>query len=125
MTRTLATLREGGTVRAPSDTTVTPTFVPDLAHAVLDLLIDEAGGIWHITNGDAVTWFELARRAAERCNVGANGVLPCAFDDLGLPAVRPLSTPLASAHGQQLPPLDDALERYAMGTSAPADEVAA
>ena len=33
-----------------------PTYVPDLVHAALDLLIDNACGIWHLSNGDAVTW---------------------------------------------------------------------
>jgi dTDP-4-dehydrorhamnose reductase len=51
---------------AASDMTVSPTYVPDLVHACLDLLIDGEAGIWHLTNGAAMSWADLARRAAPR-----------------------------------------------------------
>ena len=35
--------------RAAGDLTVSPTYVPDLVHACLDLLIDGEAGIWHLS----------------------------------------------------------------------------
>src|SRR5205085_8825757 len=39
---------------------VSPTFVPDLCHAALDLLIDGETGLWHLANQGAVSWVALA-----------------------------------------------------------------
>ena len=62
--------------------------MPDLVHAVLDLLIDGERGIWHLANAGAVTWAELARLAR-----GAAGVrrrtLAARPRRLGLAATRP------------------------------------
>jgi dTDP-4-dehydrorhamnose reductase len=38
---------------------VSPTFIPDLVHALLDLLIDRADGVWHLTNVGEVDAREL------------------------------------------------------------------
>ncbi|MBW6531104.1 family 1 glycosylhydrolase [Sphingomonas sp. RRHST34] len=39
--------------RPPSPRAATPTYVPDLIRAALDLLIDRANGEWHLRHGDA------------------------------------------------------------------------
>jgi hypothetical protein len=57
-----AGLRPRGT--AYDDQRVSPTYVPDLLHAPLDLLVDGEGGIFHLANAGEVSWAELARRAA-------------------------------------------------------------
>lgn len=112
VTCALAALRRGRPFHARSDQTVSPTYVPDLVHATLDLLIDGADGVWHLANRGAVTWLELAERAAmlaglERGLLGEWGV-----DDDPLPAPRPRYSVLGSARGALLPTLDEALERY-------------
>ena len=38
------------------DVVISPTYVPDLTHAALDLLIDGEGGLWHLANQGAVSW---------------------------------------------------------------------
>ena len=43
---------------------VSPTYVPDLVHEVLNLLIDGAAGLWHLANPGALSWDDLALRAA-------------------------------------------------------------
>ncbi len=112
VTLALRALREGRSFAAADDATVSPTYVPDLVHASLDLLIDGERGVWHLANGGAVTWAELARRAADAAGVDASGIEPVATADLHLPAPRPLYTALASERGWPLPSLDDALARY-------------
>jgi dTDP-4-dehydrorhamnose reductase len=64
VTRAMRLLQLGQSCIAAEDAVVSPTYVPDLANASLDLLIDEGSGIWHLTNGGAITWAELARMVA-------------------------------------------------------------
>ena len=97
---------------APHDEIVSPTFVPDLVSASLDLLIDGERGIWHLANQGATSWADLARVAAERAGLDASLVIPCAGAALGRPARRPRYSVLGSGRGRLMPPLEDAINRY-------------
>jgi dTDP-4-dehydrorhamnose reductase len=97
---------------AADDLIVTPTYVPDLAHSVLDLVVDGERGIWHLTNGDGVTWAELACAAALRAGLDASLVDGRPHSSLGFRAARPRNAALCSERGRMLPPLDHALARY-------------
>ena len=108
----LRELREGRPFRAADDMVVSPTYVPDLVNACLDLLIDEESGIWHVANNGAVTWAELALRAAELARADASRIEACASGELGLTARRPAFSALGTARTPLLPSLDDALGRY-------------
>jgi dTDP-4-dehydrorhamnose reductase len=112
VTITLRKIAAGFRVVAASDLVMTPTYVPDLVHASLDLLIDGEQGLWHVTNGTAITWFDLARRTAELANLDAGIVEGCPVQALGLTARRPPYSALGSERGLLLPSLDDALARY-------------
>ena len=113
----LRALREGREFLASDDMTVSPTYVPDLVHGCLDLLIDGEAGLWHLANEGAVTWAELARQAAGLARVDASRLRPCSVRQLGLAAPRPSFSALASARSALLPPLEDALRRYVLHTS--------
>jgi dTDP-4-dehydrorhamnose reductase len=91
---------------------VSPTYVPDLVKACLDLLIDRESGIWHLSNGAAMSWAELARRACEAAGIDASGLEERPSHELGMAAPRPLHSALASERGLLLPSFDDALARY-------------
>jgi dTDP-4-dehydrorhamnose reductase len=91
---------------AAEDVRVSPTYLPDLVNAALDLLIDGESGIWHLANQGDVSWAELAELAG--ADVEA---VPAA--ELGWVAPRPPSSVLTSERGVLLPPLEDALARYA------------
>jgi dTDP-4-dehydrorhamnose reductase len=119
VTRTLAQLERGARVPVADDTVVSPTYVPDLAHAVLTLLVDGATGVWHIANAGALTWHELACRAARAARVPAHALVPCATKELGLAARRPSYSALATRRGARLADIDDALERYARAVASP------
>jgi dTDP-4-dehydrorhamnose reductase len=111
VTQTLARLQAGETVRVPDDTFITPTYVPDLVNASLDLLIDGERGIWHLANPGPVTWAEFARRAAARA--GIDGFIEsCSTASFGWPASRPRFSALDSERGQLLGNWEDALDRY-------------
>ncbi|MFN3387832.1 MAG: family 1 glycosylhydrolase [Allosphingosinicella sp.] len=102
----LAALARGERVDADACTQVSPTFVPDLCHAALDLLIDGARGIRHVANQSAMSWYDFARSVAEAAGFDAAPIVP-----LNEGAAR--TTALASAHGTLLRPLDPAIRDYA------------
>jgi dTDP-4-dehydrorhamnose reductase len=110
--RSLRELAEGRTVCAAADTTVSPTYVPDLAHACLDLAIDGESGIWHLANHGATTWAALARAAARLHGYHEDRVIDVPLEALAFRAPRPPFSALGSARGVLLPSLDDALGRY-------------
>ena len=102
----LRALSRGDAFTACEKTRVSPTYVPDLCHATLDLLIDGAEGVWHVANQGEVSWYEFARRVAQAADL-----------DTGL--VRPLDAPvepglnvLASTRGGTLRALDQAIDDY-------------
>ncbi|MCA1613142.1 MAG: sugar nucleotide-binding protein [Acidobacteria bacterium] len=119
VTVALRALAAGERFAAADDATVSPTYVPDLVNATLDLLIDGEGGIWHLANQGALSWAELARRAAELAGLDANLIEARATNSLGLAAARPPYAALASERGTLLPPLDDALARYTRERALP------
>jgi dTDP-4-dehydrorhamnose reductase len=108
----LRTLRNGGPFRAAGDMTVSPTYVPDLVHACLDLLVDGESGIWHLTNEGETTWADLALRAAALARVDASRLEACNDQRSILPAPRPRYSALGSRRAFPMPTLDDALGRY-------------
>jgi dTDP-4-dehydrorhamnose reductase len=112
VTVALRTLSAGHSFVAASDATVSPTYVPDLIHASLDLLIDGERGIWHVANRGAVTWAQLAASVADLAGLDASLVDARPASSLGLAAPRPAYTVLTSRRGLLLPSLEDALARY-------------
>lgn len=108
----LRTLGAGGSFPAAEDAVVSPTYVPDLIHACLDLLLDGEHGIWHLANQGETTWAAFARRAAELADLDPTRVQSKTAKALGLRAPRPRYSPLSSERGALLPTLEDALQRY-------------
>jgi dTDP-4-dehydrorhamnose reductase len=113
LTSTLRQLAMRMTVRAAQDMTISPTYVPDLVNASLDLLLDGATGLWHLANQGATTWAEFARHAASMRGYNAELILPVPASSLGLTAPRPEYSALGTERGSGLmPPLGAAIERY-------------
>lgn len=112
VTITLRELAAGREMHAAHDTVVSPTYVPDLVHAVLDLAIDGEHGLWHLANAGTTTWAELARAAAQLAGHRSDRVIAVAGEALQWSAPRPPYSALVSARGALLPALDDALRRY-------------
>ena len=107
----LGTLASGRPFVA-SDAVVSPTYVPDLVNATLDLLIDRECGLWHLANSGAVTWADLARCAALKAGLDANRIESRPTTALGLAAKRPAYSALSSERGVMLPDLDRAIACY-------------
>ena len=107
----LGDLMEGRSVHAGA-TVVSPTYVPDLVHASLDLLIDGECGLWHIANQGAASWSHLARTAAAMAGLDAAVIVECDASTLGWAAPRPGYSALGSERGVLLPPWEESLGRY-------------
>jgi dTDP-4-dehydrorhamnose reductase len=104
---------EDGEVVAAEDLVVSPTYVPDLVQAVLDLVVDGERGLWHLTNGEPVSWAQFARRIAAALGHDPARVRGVASQSLGWTAPRPAYAPLTSRRGAVMPSLDDAVARFA------------
>jgi len=112
VTLALRALAGGKRWPAAQDQQVSPTYVPDLVRASLDLLLDGASGVWHLANRGAVSWAGLARMAAEAAGMDTRLVDPCIGRSLGQRAARPRYSVLDSERGSVMPSLADALGRY-------------
>lgn len=111
-------IRHGQTVKAFTNRTVTPSYVPDLADATADLLAGAVPyGLYHCVNSEPSTWVEVARELATLSGVAPDVVVqPVLFDPAAFPARRPtyaaLSNAALAAHGVRLPTWRDAIARY-------------
>jgi dTDP-4-dehydrorhamnose reductase len=112
VTRLLHSLRNGEEFAALDDVVVSPTYVPDLVDASLDLLIDGERGLWHLANGGGMSWFEFGKMTAELAGLDAVLLTPRHLADLELPAQRPRFSALASDKANIVPSLEHAVRRY-------------
>lgn len=112
LTLALEALAAGRSFTAAADLVISPTYVPDLVHAALNLLIDEECGLWHLSNTEAISWAALARKAAQLAGISDRTLQARASGELRYRAPRPLFSALVSERGQLMPGLEDALQRY-------------
>ncbi|MDB5915901.1 MAG: dTDP-4-dehydrorhamnose reductase [Massilia sp.] len=110
----LGTLEAGRPFYAPDDITVSPTYVPDLVNTCLDLIIDGERGVWHLTNGQPLTWVELAAKAAAQAGVDSSRLEPQAAADCHYVAARPRYSAMTSKRAILLPTLASALGRFVL-----------
>ena len=102
-------LSAGRQVDAADDLVVSPTYVPDLVEATLDLLLDQEAGVWHVANHGALSWKELACTSARLFDLDEQLVRGRPGHELGFRAARPAFSALGSERGQHLRPLAEAL----------------
>jgi dTDP-4-dehydrorhamnose reductase len=112
VTTALRALSRGEPFPAASDCVVSPTYVPDLVNACLDLLIDGERGLWHLSNRGALSWAEFARLAARLAGFDEGFVEARPSASFGFAAARPAFSALASERGALLPTVEHALSRY-------------
>jgi dTDP-4-dehydrorhamnose reductase len=112
VTIALRQLAAGKTFVAAEDAIVSPTYVPDLVCASLDLLIDGESGLWHLANQGAIAWAELARLAAKQAGISVSNLIAVPTQELALVAPRPIYSVLGSNRGELLCDLDRVMSRY-------------
>ena len=112
--------RETGRISVVADQYGSPTFVNDLAEAILQLAQTEQYGTYHCTNAGVCSWFELASAAVDMADI------PCEKEAITTEeyrrrfpqsARRPMysaldNTKIAGVLGKPLRPWRDALEEF-------------
>jgi dTDP-4-dehydrorhamnose reductase len=91
---------------------ISPTFVPDLVNATLDLMIDDEQGIWHLVNQGQTTWAGFAFDIANRANLDTRYINVISPKEMNWTAPRPGYSVLATEKGHILPTLENALDRF-------------
>lgn len=116
--------RDGETVRFVTDQTGTVTVAADLARALVTLVRERPGGVWHVANQPATTWYDLAVFVGATLGRPDGFVEPITTADLSpapaarRPARSDLSTDKWVAHGwRALPEWRDGVARlvHALG----------
>ena len=102
-------LRNRGMTTVPAGN-MSPTYIPDLGHALLDLLIDGESGIWHLANHGKLSWTDFVRIVCEAANIPSPTMRVASRGSL--PARRPLHSVLCSRRGSLMPTLESAFSRF-------------
>ncbi|MGH7359780.1 MAG: SDR family oxidoreductase, partial [Candidatus Rokuibacteriota bacterium] len=109
--------RAGKEVTVVDDQILGPTYAADLADAIGRLLAaNPPGGVYHLTNAGACSWFEFARRIFALTGL-APKLEPTTSAAYGAPARRPAHSVLANTRARALGlsplrPWSDALAAY-------------
>ena len=107
------TLSRDHHLEAANDLTISPSYVPDLCDAILDLMTDGESGLRHLANGGAVTWAEFARMIAQAVGLDETLVRGVPHTSFGWAAERPAQVALVTERGEVMPSLENAIARYA------------
>ena len=110
------------TVRVVNDQIGTPTYTPDLARLLADMIETEKYGYYHATNsesepGSYVSWYDFTKEIYRQAGMETT-VIPVTTAEYGLSkAARPANSrlekrKLAEAGFAPLPPWQDAVARY-------------
>ncbi len=104
--RILARARADQPLRVVADQVFSPTFVPDLAEALVTLVGRGARGIYHVTNSGSCSWHGLAEAALRESGLDTP-VQAIRTVDLGARARRPMHSILSKQRYEALglPPL--------------------
>lgn len=111
--RLVTSLRAGRAFHAAGDCITSPTYVPDLVRATLDLIIDDETGLWHLANGGALSWADFAVGIGTALNLPTDLVDARPAASMGWTARRPRHAPMSSERGLIMPSLTSAVERFA------------
>lgn len=99
-------------VHVANDVVISPTYIPHLVNATLDLLMDDESGIWHLASNGEITWADLAYEVAGRFRLNRQYITSITNQELNYPAKRPMYSVLSSSRGILLPTLEEALKNY-------------
>jgi dTDP-4-dehydrorhamnose reductase len=93
--------RERGKIRVVDDQVGSPTYTPDLARGVWQLLEKADGGVFHLSNAGEISFADYAR---EICRIGG---VECEIEgvstaEYGAPAARPLYSTLSNQKAHDL-----------------------
>src|SRR5580700_12349738 len=106
---------EAAPVRVVNDQVLTPTFTPDLAESVSQLIKTEAYGLYHISAEGECSWHGFARKIFEMEKLAVD-LKPVSSTEFSSPVQRPaysvLSKQKLNKIGIKMPKWEDGLSRY-------------
>lgn len=85
-------LGESKQVRVVDDQICNPTFVDDLAYAVLKIVESNRNGLYHIAGNDLVSRYDFAVQLAKKFNFDKKLIVPIKTSILKQPAPRPMKS---------------------------------
>jgi dTDP-4-dehydrorhamnose reductase len=88
--------REKGRLRVVTDQVGSPTYAPDLAAALWQLIATDQRGVFHLTNSGIVSRYDFAREIVAAAGMGNVPVEPIESEELNQPAPRPAFSALAN-----------------------------
>jgi dTDP-4-dehydrorhamnose reductase len=106
----------GGAPRVFEDRTISPTYIPDAARAVQQLVESGAPpGLYHCVNSGSCTWLQFAREMARQLGIEPR-IIPIRMRDTVLRAARPIFSALSNdklrSVGIEMPSWQDAVARF-------------
>ena len=108
--------RELGALRVVTDEISSPTYAPDLALAISQLIHSGQYGIYHFTNAGICSRYDFAVKILELAGLGHIPVEPITSDQYSRLSTPPLYSPLRNFCGAELGitlrPWEEALEDY-------------
>jgi dTDP-4-dehydrorhamnose reductase len=103
------------TLRVVDDEIGNPTYAPDLAHAISQLVLTGAYGVYHLVSDDFCSRYELARNVLDLAGFGDVHIEPISMGQFQRASTPPSFAPLANtagaALGIRLPRWRDAVAR--------------
>jgi dTDP-4-dehydrorhamnose reductase len=92
LTNTANALKEGKPLKIFNDQVRTPTYVEDLAGAIVSIINKKARGVYHISGSDVRTPYQMAVAVAEYLQLDSSLITPVQKGEFNEPAQRPLKT---------------------------------
>ncbi len=116
MTAILDRARAGEPLRVVYDEMGSPSYAPDIAQGLLELVKVNARGTYHLTNSGQTSRLDMAKRIIELAGIDAE-IEPVTALEYGAPAPRPSYSVLdcskyESATDHKLRSWQDALEEF-------------
>lgn len=115
--RTMLRLSEThDSITVVNDQTGSPTYTPDLARLLCDMIKTDKFGVYHASNEGFCTWAEFAGEIMRLSNRSTR-IIPCTSEEYAAKAKRPKNSRLSKesldeAGFERLPDWHDALERF-------------
>lgn len=115
--RVIEYARKGANLKGVIDQTSIPSYAPDVAARIEEIVRLRAHGLYHVTSSGPTTWLDFARRALELAGLGDVDVAPVKRADLNQRAPRPHNSAMRCIVSEklELEPLrhwSDALEEF-------------
>ncbi|HEU4389476.1 MAG TPA: dTDP-4-dehydrorhamnose reductase [Blastocatellia bacterium] len=87
--RVLEYARGGAALKGVTDQISIPTYAPDLAGRIRQIIVAGAPGLYHVANSNPGTWYEFARLVLDLAGFTQIEIKPVTRAELAQPAERP------------------------------------